>query len=114
MTDTKMTDTLPKSPVTPSPQKSPVKLAAGTPTVEFYDGTDWLPLLIGSLMGTTGQITIAQDPTTKAITISIATNPVLPGDTTIDSTGFLQLPVGTTAQRPATPAAGMMRFNNGS
>ncbi len=27
------------------------------------------------------------------------------------STGGMFLPVGTTAQRPATPATGMMRFN---
>ena len=31
--------------------------------------------------------------------------------TTIDDTGFLQLPKGTTAERPGTPVAGMMRFN---
>ena len=31
-------------------------------------------------------------------------------NTTVNDTGFLQLPVGTTAQRP-TPAAGQMRFN---
>jgi hypothetical protein len=92
----------------------PVQVEAGTPTVEFYDGTNWLPLLIGALAGTANQITITQDPVTKAITVAIATNPVLPGDTTIDSTGFLKLPVGTEAQRPATPAAGMMRFNTGT
>lgn len=32
-------------------------------------------------------------------------------NTTIDSTGFLKLPTGTTAQRPASPAAGMIRYN---
>ena len=32
-------------------------------------------------------------------------------NTTISDTGFLQLPVGTTAQRPS-PAAGQMRFNS--
>jgi hypothetical protein len=30
---------------------------------------------------------------------------------TIDDTGFLKLPSGTTAQRPASPTIGMMRFN---
>lgn len=95
-------------------KNKPIQAEAGMPTVEFYDGTNWLPLLIGSLMGTVGQITITQDPITKAITIAIAQNPVLPGDTTINSTGFLKLPVGTEAQRPATPQAGMMRFNTGT
>jgi len=31
--------------------------------------------------------------------------------TTIDDTGFLQIPRGTTAERPSTPAVGMMRWN---
>ena len=31
--------------------------------------------------------------------------------TTISDTGFLQLPTGTTAQRPASPTAGEIRFN---
>jgi hypothetical protein len=29
----------------------------------------------------------------------------------IQGVDYLKLPVGTTAQRPVTPAAGMMRFN---
>jgi Kef-type K+ transport system membrane component KefB len=32
-------------------------------------------------------------------------------NTTINDTGFLTLPVGNTAQRPASPANGMVRFN---
>jgi hypothetical protein len=36
----------------------------------------------------------------------------LGGDIHNTGTGFLQLPQGTTAQRPATPAAGMTRFNS--
>lgn len=33
------------------------------------------------------------------------------GDVTITSTGYLDLPAGTTAQRPGTPATGMIRYN---
>lgn len=33
-------------------------------------------------------------------------------NTVINNTGALQLPVGTTAQRPASPATGMMRYNS--
>lgn len=29
----------------------------------------------------------------------------------IQGTDYVQLPIGTTAQRPATPAAGMIRVN---
>lgn len=32
-------------------------------------------------------------------------------DTTINDTGFITLPSGTTAQRPASPVVGMVRFN---
>lgn len=32
-------------------------------------------------------------------------------NTRIDDTGFIQLPSGTTAQRPASPIAGMIRYN---
>lgn len=31
--------------------------------------------------------------------------------TVINDTGFLQVPVGTTLQRPNTPTAGMIRWN---
>lgn len=33
------------------------------------------------------------------------------GNTSISDTGFLQLPQGTTAQRPAVPLSGMIRYN---
>lgn len=32
-------------------------------------------------------------------------------NTTINDTGFVTLPSGTTAQRPSSPTAGMVRFN---
>lgn len=32
-------------------------------------------------------------------------------NTTVNDTNFLKLPAGTTAQRPNTPVAGMVRFN---
>jgi len=32
-------------------------------------------------------------------------------NTTVNDTGFLQVPSGTTAQRPASPSNGMMRYN---
>jgi len=40
-----------------------------------------------------------------SITVGVTTDPVLPG------TGSVTLPTGTTAQRPAVPTVGMMRFN---
>ena len=35
-------------------------------------------------------------------------------NTTIDDTGFLRIPVGTDAQRPASPVAGMIRYSTTS
>lgn len=32
-------------------------------------------------------------------------------NTTINDTGFFRIPVGTSAQRPASPTAGMLRYN---
>ena len=39
------------------------------------------------------------------------TTPTFTGDVTCSSTGYIQIPSGTTAQRPATPAVGEIRFN---
>jgi hypothetical protein len=36
----------------------------------------------------------------------------LTGNLTVNSTGFIKLPVGTTAQRSSSPAKGMIRFNS--
>ena len=34
------------------------------------------------------------------------------GNVKVDSTGYLQLPLGTTAQRPSSPQKGMIRYNS--
>lgn len=57
---------------------------------------------VTSVTGTANQITIAG---TTTPTVSIATDPIVPG------TGSITVPVGTTAQRPASPAVGMFRIN---
>ncbi len=56
-----------------------------------------------SILGTTNQIAVSVAG--GVATISLATNPVLPG------TASVTIPAGTTAQRPATPTIGMMRLN---
>ncbi len=61
---------------------------------------------IESVTGTPNQITVTT--TANVATLSLANNPVLPG------TGAATLPGGTTAQRPGTLVAGMMRYNNGA
>ncbi len=57
---------------------------------------------VTSVTGTADQITIAG---TTTPTVSISSNPIIPG------TGSITIPVGTTAQRPASPTVGMIRIN---
>lgn len=72
--------------------------------LEYYNGTAWAKVgTVTSINGTTSQITITG--TTTDPVIAIATDPIIPG------TGATTITVGTTAQRPATPTVGMMRFN---
>jgi hypothetical protein len=47
----------------------------------------------------------------NAVEFAQFTTPTFTGDVTITSTGYIQIPSGTTAQRPATPAVGEIRFN---
>lgn len=42
----------------------------------------------------------------------IAATPVMTGDVAMNSNGFLKIPVGTTAQRPGSAAAGQFRYNS--
>ena len=46
-----------------------------------------------------------QTKTTDALTLSTTQDP------TLNSTGSLAVPSGTTAQRPASPVNGMLRYN---
>lgn len=50
-------------------------------------------------------ILTVQTNSTNALTINALQNP------TLNSTGSITIPSGTTAQRPATPANGMLRYN---
>lgn len=58
---------------------------------------------ITNILGTTNQIIVTI--TNGVATISLSSNPVLPG------TESVTIPTGTTEQRPSTPTIGMMRFN---
>jgi hypothetical protein len=74
--------------------------AVGTSPLSFVNPYS---TLISSVQGTTNQITVV---TASGIaTIGLATNPVIPG------TASVTIPTGTTAQRPSTPTAGMVRLN---
>lgn len=59
-----------------------------------------------TVTGTTDQVSVTNgDGVSGNPTLAIASNPVLPG------TGFVRVPVGTTAQRPGSPLGGHIRYN---
>jgi hypothetical protein len=58
---------------------------------------------LDSILGTPNQITVTV--ANNVATLSIATNPALPGNAGVT------IPVGTTAQRPSTLTVGTLRFN---
>lgn len=97
--------------------------------LEYDNGTSWNNVGVGSVTagagittsGSTGAITISNSGVTSAtatanqitvssatgaVTFGIAANPIIPG------TADVTIPVGTVAQRPATPTDGMIRYNS--
>jgi len=69
----------------------------------------------------TGNINFNGNQTTGLANATVAGNaveysqfqtPTFTGNVSITSTGFLLVPVGTTAQRPGTPAVGEIRYNS--
>ena len=58
---------------------------------------------VTSVSGTANQISASAS--TGAVTLSVPNNPIWPG------TASETIPSGTTAQRPATPTSGMVRYN---
>jgi hypothetical protein len=56
-----------------------------------------------NITGTTNQVAVTGTATNPIVGLS--SNPTIPG------TGYVIIPVGTTGQRPGTPAVGMFRFN---
>ena len=64
--------------------------------------------------GTGGDVVLSFDNSGKFVTtntgIRVVGDALIDGNSTMNGTGSLKVPVGTTAQRP-TPAAGMFRYN---
>ena len=72
---------------------------------EQYDGSSWLPDTFGTVTSITAGAGLAGGTITSSGTISIA------NDTTLPGSGAVIIPRGTTAQRPSSPAIGMIRYN---
>jgi hypothetical protein len=69
--------------------------------------------MTGNLNANSNKITSLAAGTVAGNSVEFAqfTTPTFTGNVTCTSTGYIQIPSGTTAQRPATPAAGEIRFN---
>lgn len=68
----------------------------------------------GSLFGgnpTNVVVASVNSPTSITVTVTGGTTPTAGTITSITTFGFLQVPAGTTAQRPYQPAVGMIRYN---
>jgi hypothetical protein len=69
--------------------------------------------MTGNLNANSNKITnlIAGTIAGNSVEFAQFTTPTFTGDVTCSSTGYIQIPNGTTAQRPATAASGEIRFN---
>lgn len=88
-----------------------IALAGRNAALEALSGSSGLVALAGTgltsvdILGTANQISVANGSGPSNPTIAIASNPVLPG-----VEGFVP-PSGTTAERPALPGPGTIRYN---
>ena len=85
-----------------------IRYNTDTSRFEGLYSTGWQAFGIGdgsvtSVSGTTSQINVSN--VGGIATVSLASNPVIPGD------GAVQIPSGTTAERPASPDNGDLRYN---
>lgn len=65
-----------------------------------------------SLASSQATVNLYTDGTQTSINVgSSGTTTTVNGNLSINTTGYIQLPSGTTAQRPSSPVAGMARFN---
>jgi hypothetical protein len=93
----------------PVPANGTIRYNTDNTNFEFYQNSAWTVFGTGAgsvtnVIGTANQITVTNGTTTP--TVSIASNPIIPG------TGSLTLPIGSSFARPATPVGGMLRYNS--
>jgi hypothetical protein len=91
------------------PSNGTIRYNTDNANFEFYQNGAWSVFGTGagsvtSVSGTANQITVVNGTTTP--TVSITTNPIIPG------TGSLTLPIGSSFARPGTPVGGMLRYNS--
>jgi hypothetical protein len=104
------------------------KVGIGTPSPDYKvtieeNGSNFLQFrqtgdsVVGSLIGRSSSTNLRIQNSENAATEFWTNNTVRmtidsSGDITMSGTGSLKVPSGTTAQRPSSPTAGMMRYNS--
>jgi hypothetical protein len=73
--------------------------------------SDGLGNIRASALQVGGPVTITPTGVTVSAALSVTSTVAVTGDITMSGTGEIGLPAGSTAQRSATPATGMFRFN---
>ena len=86
-----------------TPELTAINALSGTSGLVAVTGTGTAASV--TLTGTANQVTVTNGNGVGTPTIGLASNPVIPG------TAAIQIPSGTTAQRPSSPVNGDMRFN---
>ena len=97
-----------------------INSASGDPSgdanvVQFQphiDSSTNLLKICTSVSSGTGTFTTIGNITQANLGLVVAATPTMTGDVTMSSTGFLKIPVGTTARRSGSPAAGQFRYNS--
>jgi len=93
----------------PGGSNGQIRYNTTTNRYEGYQNGTWATLgngdgTVTSVSGTANQISVANGTTTPVV--SIATNPVLPG------TSSVTVPIGNTSDRSGSPVNGMFRYNS--
>ena len=112
-----LNETIVDTDINPSAAITGTKIQAATTsnsgTVQL---TDSISSTSTSTAATPNSVKTAYDLANTAQTTANAALPkaggTLTGDVANSSTGYFSVPIGSTAQRPGTPAAGMLRYNS--
>jgi hypothetical protein len=94
------TDSITITSTATAPQTFSTIVVAGQSDIVADQAADTLTIVAGSA------ITLTTDATIDALTVSLTTNPTVPGNQ------YVRVPLGTTAQRPTTGANGQLRYNS--
>jgi hypothetical protein len=89
-----------------------VTIPNGVTAQVYTDGTNFFSAQTGSAGNFNINGTLTASGIADVGTMNVTGVATFASDSAFTSTGALTIPVGTTAQEPASPAAGMIRFNS--